>query len=115
MEADVDAFVVLYVDWNLLDEMQRLSIGGFHAFEIGFDDVVGLAGGNALGEFSRVVGKSLPLRFFIRDATNLDFDSVDGVIVGSPDGAEDKSVGVGSLQLFVWERGVAYGQQGWTQ
>src|SRR5271166_119387 len=52
VQTDIDALVPLYVDLDLLRQMQCLSLCSFHALEVGPHHVVGLAGGNALGKLA---------------------------------------------------------------
>lgn len=81
MQSSVFAFVVVDVDSDFFDQVNRLALGGFDAFEVGGEDVVGFADGNALGEFSHVVGIDLPLGFLIFGAADFYSDAIDGMIV----------------------------------
>src|SRR5580692_2003508 len=92
MQAGVFAFVVVDVDGDFFDQAQRAAVGGFQAFEVGGEDVVGVAGRNALGELAHVVGVDLPLRFFVFGAADFYEDAIDRVVVWSPDGAGDDRV-----------------------
>jgi len=89
MQTNVDAFIILYVDWNLFHQMYRGSILSLYAFEISAHDVVVLAGGHAQSEFAVMVGIELPARFLIGSAADLHLDAEDGMIIRSPDRAED--------------------------
>src|SRR2546423_5938321 len=100
MQAGVDAFFAEDVEGDFLRQAQRLAIKGFHVFQIGGKDVIGVAGRNALSEFSVVVGVDFPLRFLIFGTADLDWDTVDGMVVRSPDGSGDQGVGL----LFVFCR-----------
>src|SRR5579862_80326 len=56
MQSGVFAFVVINVDGDFVGEVQRSSVSGFHAFQVGPEDIVGVPGRNALGELAHVVG-----------------------------------------------------------
>lgn len=105
MQTHIHALIIFYVDCDRLLEVQRPAISGFDAFKIGGDDVIGFAGGNALGEFTGVIGIEFPVRLFAWGAVNLDFDTVDGMIVGSPDGAENKGIVIGGLEFAIGSAG----------
>jgi hypothetical protein len=92
MQTGVFAFDVINVDSYFLGQVQGLAVGGFEVFEIGPEDIVGLAGRDALGKFSHVVGKDLPLGFLILGAPDLHFDAKYRVIVGTPDGPENEGI-----------------------
>jgi hypothetical protein len=109
VQANIDTLVILYVDRDLFRQTQGVAVGGFHSFEVSIDYVVGLAGADALGEFSGMIGQEFPLGVLIGHAADLDCDAVDGMIVWPPDGAEDESVGIGGLELF--GRGSGEGQR----
>src|SRR5712691_420530 len=94
MQSSVFAFVVVDMDGNFLDQAQRLAASGFESFEIGPEDVVGFAGGNALGELAHVVGVDFPLRLFVLGAADFHRDTIDGAIVRTPDRPGDESVGL---------------------
>jgi hypothetical protein len=55
VQANIHAFIILYVHRNLFREMQAVSVCGLDALEIGAHHVVVLAGGDALGEFASMV------------------------------------------------------------
>ena len=92
MQSGVFAFVIIDVDGNFLDQAQRPAVSGFEAFEVGGEEVVGLAGRNALGELAHVVGVDLPLRLLVFGGADFYEDAVDGMIVGSPNRAGDNSI-----------------------
>jgi len=60
MQARVDAFIVVDVHGNFFG-LKGLTVAGFDAFQISPQDVVALAGGDALGEFAVVIGKKAPI------------------------------------------------------
>src|SRR5271166_923790 len=95
--------------------MQGLAIFSLHSLEVGPHYIVGLAGGDTLGEFAGVIGIDLPFGFLIGQAADLNPYAIDGVIVGIPDGAENEGIGIGRLQLLGSERRI-YARQGvWAQ
>jgi len=63
VQAGILAFFVIDVDGDFLGEMQGLAVGGLEAFQVGPEDVVGLACGNALGKLAMMVGVDLPADF----------------------------------------------------
>jgi hypothetical protein len=91
VEADVLALVVVDVDCDLFDEMERLAVFGLIAFEIGPNDVFHFFGGQALLELAAMVGVDLIAGFvgLVGRSTNFDGNAVDRVIVGAPNGADD--------------------------
>src|SRR5712671_6470644 len=100
MQTDVNALVILYVDGNLLRQMQWMAIFGFQALEVCPHHIVGFAGGHALGEFADMIGGQLPPGFLVMGTANLDHDSIDRVIVRVPDRSEDKSIGIRRFQFL---------------
>lgn len=94
MQSRILAFIIINVDCHFLIKVQRGAVGEFDAFEVGGEDVVIFAGGDALREFAIVVGVHLPADFLglVFGAADLYFDAVDGLIIGSPDGAEDEGI-----------------------
>jgi len=57
-----------------------------YSLEIGPNHIILFANWNALREFSVVIGKNLPRRLSISNAPNLDFDPVNGAVIGTPHG-----------------------------
>jgi hypothetical protein len=98
MEADVLAFIFIDVHRYLLDEVDGLAIGWFESFEIGPENVVGLAGRQALFEFAVVVGIDFPSHLIglVLAAADFDGDSIYRCVVGSPHRPNDYSVGFSS-------------------
>jgi hypothetical protein len=94
MQSSVFAFIVIDVDGHFLDEAQRLAIGGLEALEIGPEDIVGFACGDALGKLAHVVGIEFPLGLLVFGAAYFHRDAVHRAVVGTPHGAGDKSVGL---------------------
>src|SRR5579872_175615 len=94
MQSGVFAFVVINVDGDFAGEVQRSSVSGFHAFQVGPEDIVGVPGRNALGELAHVVGVDLPLCFvfLVLGRADLHVYAVHGAIVGTPDSAENEGV-----------------------
>src|ERR1700722_4948216 len=95
MQTGVLAFVVINVDGYFLGQVQRPAVDEFEAFEIGPENVVGLAGGYALGEFAVVIGIQFPPNFLglIAGSPDLHSNPVKGMIVWSPDCSKDEGVG----------------------
>src|SRR5258708_7466322 len=93
MQSSVFALVVINVDGHFLTQAQWLAVGGLEMLEIGREDVVRLAGGNALGKLAHVVGIDFPLRLFVLGAADFDGYPVHGTIVRAPDCTGDESVG----------------------
>lgn len=100
MQACVHTLVILYVDGNLARQMQRLTTFSFDPLEVGPHHIISFAGGNPLREFAGMVGKNLPPGFFLPSAPNIYLHSVDGMVIRSPDRAEDKRIGIGRFQLL---------------
>jgi hypothetical protein len=94
VESNVLALVVVDMDGDFLDEVDRLAVGRFEAFQIGPENVIGLAGGDTLGEFAHMVGVDLPAGFVGLIFSLADFhrDAVHGAIIGAPDGSGYQSV-----------------------
>ena len=61
MQSDIHAFIILYVNRNLFDEMHGIAVLGLYTFKIGTHYVVIFAGGHALGEFAGMIGIKIPL------------------------------------------------------
>src|SRR5271166_609928 len=111
MQSGVFAFVVINVDGDFLDQAQRAAVGGLETLEVGGENVVGIAGGNALGELAHVVGVDFPADFFgfVLGAADFHGDTIDRMVVGSPDRAGNESVwltlGRRSGEKPVWRTG----------
>ncbi len=99
MQTDIDALIIFNVDGNFLDQTQRFSIEGLELFEVGRDHVIGVAGRNALGKLSDVIGIKLPFGLLVASAANLDLHAIDGMIVRPPHGPENKSIGLVGSKL----------------
>jgi hypothetical protein len=99
MQSRVLTFVIINVDSNFLSEVKRGTVREFDAFEVGRKDVIVFAGGNALREFAIVVGVHFPsdLLGLVFGTADLHLDTVDGMIIGSPDGSEDEGIGLRGL------------------
>src|SRR5258707_15233798 len=89
--------------------MKRLAVCGPHALQVARNYIVGLTGGNSLGEFTGVVGIDLPLGLLVRHAANIHFYTIDGTIIRSPDGPENEGVGIFWFELL--GRGSRNGQR----
>jgi hypothetical protein len=98
MQANILALVFVDMDGDLLNQMNRLAANGFQALQISGENVVSLAGGNALGELSHVIGVELPTHFvrLIAAFANFHRNAVHGPVIGSPDGSGDQGVGLSS-------------------
>jgi hypothetical protein len=98
VQADVLAFVVVDVDGNFLDEVERLAVGWLETLEIGPENVVGLARRQALLKFAVVVGINFPARLIglVFAAPDLDGDSIYGSVVRAPHGPDNHSVWLSS-------------------
>jgi hypothetical protein len=98
VEADVLAFVVVDVDGNFLDEVERLAVGWLEVLEIGPKNVVGLTRRQALLKFPVVVGIDFPARLIglVFAAPDLDGDSIHWSVVRAPHGPDNHSVGLSS-------------------
>ena len=66
------------------------------------ENVVRLAGRNALSELAVVVGVEFPLGLLVFGASDFYFDAVDWMIVWTPDRAEDESVAL--VAFLRWSR-----------
>ena len=92
MQSSVFAFIVINVDGDVFDETQRPAVRRLQAFKVGGKDVVGFAGGNALGELAEVVGIDFPLGLLVLGAADFHHDPKNGMIVRTPDRAGDESI-----------------------
>src|SRR3974390_709172 len=94
MQSGVGALIEINMDGDFFDQMKGLAVDRFDALEIGGNDVVRFASRNALGELAHVVGMEFPtdLVWLVFAAAGSDSDSVDGMVVGPPDGPYDQSV-----------------------
>jgi len=102
MQAHIYTLVILYVHGDRLNKMQRVSVGGFDAFKVGPNKVVRFPNGNALCELAGMIGRELPFRLLAGKAMDIDLDAVDGVIIRSPDCAEDQGIAIIRFQLLRW-------------
>jgi hypothetical protein len=95
VHSNVLALVVVDVDCDFLDQVERLAIGGFEVLEVSPENVVGLAGRQALLELTMVVRIDFPSRFvrLVFATPDLYGDSIDRSVVGSPHGPYDHGVG----------------------
>src|SRR5260370_3159715 len=100
MQTDIHALVILYVDRDVVRQMQWLAVLCFQTLEISPYQIVGLARGNPLGEFADMIGRQLPLGFLVTGAADPDLLSIDGAIVRSPDRSEDQSIAIGWFQFL---------------
>ena len=101
MQSGVFAFIIINVNSDFLDQAQRLAISRLVTLKIGPKNVVGFAGGDTLGKLAIVVGKELPLGFFVFGAPNLYGYAVDGVVVRSPDCPEDEGIRLFGLAMML--------------
>src|SRR5579863_561038 len=96
VQAGILALVVIDVDRHFLGQVEGFAVGGLEVFEVGPENVVGFTGRNALGEFTVMVGVEFPADFagFVGGTANFNRHAVDGLIVRTPDRAEDDRVGL---------------------
>jgi len=104
MQTGIYPLVIVHMHFDLFAWPQLSSIRGPIPFEIGLDHVVGLAGGNALGELTIVIGILFPVWFLLVFAADLDLDPVNRQIIRPPDRAKNQRVGL--LMLFLSWRGI---------
>src|SRR5579859_2459596 len=97
MKTDVGTLVILDMHGCFCARLQLSSRGQLVVFHVGPDDVVGLASGYALREFTTVVGIELPARFLLIGSPDFHLDPVDGMPAGIPNCSVDKSVRRGFL------------------
>ena len=93
MQANIGALFILNVDGYLGAGLQVLAGWRLKVLQIGPNNVVGLACGHALCEFTSMVGIEFPVGFFLVDAADPDFNSIDGSPVRTKDSPENKCVG----------------------
>src|SRR5258708_32580322 len=74
MQTNIHTLVILYVDGDLLRQMQLLAIGCLHPLEVGRHYIIGLAGGNPLGEFAGLILSDFPLVPLAKHAADFDVD-----------------------------------------
>ena len=94
VQACVFPFVVVNVHGDILKQVEGPAVGGFEVLYIGGEDVVGFTGRNALGKFPVMIGIDFPFGLLIVGAANLDGNTVNRMIVGTPDGSGDQGVGL---------------------
>src|ERR1017187_4341691 len=92
MKTDVRTLVVVDMHGDFGARLQLSARGQLVAFHVRRNDVVRLAGGQALGELAGVIGIELPARFFVVGPPDLYFDPVERVPVGVPNGSKDDCV-----------------------
>src|SRR5512146_3501813 len=95
MQADVDPLVI----FDMCFSFRLLLLLGY--LDVGPDDVVGTAYGEALGELALVIGNEFPFRLFLVGTADFDGDTVGRVIVLVPDGSVDERVVVLGFLFFV--------------
>src|ERR1700722_2832098 len=100
MQSRVFAFIVIHMDGDFFGEVKGLAIGGLDALHVSPEDVVGFAGRDSLGKFAMVVGVEFPLRAFIFGTPDLHGDAIYRMIIRSPDGSKDQSVGLLFVLVF---------------
>jgi hypothetical protein len=95
MKANVLALVVVDMDGDFLDEVEGFAVGGFEILQIGPENVVGVAGWQALLEFAVVVGIDFPSRLvrLIFATPDLYGDSIYRSVIGTPHRPHDHGVG----------------------
>jgi hypothetical protein len=115
MKADILTFVIVDMHRNFVNQVDRLAIGRFEALQISGENVVCLAGGNALGKLSHVIGVELPTDFvrLITAFANFHRNAVHGPVIGPPDGSGDKRVGLASG--FLGSEQTALRTEGWQE
>jgi hypothetical protein len=70
VQANIHAFIILYVNRDICFEMHGLTILSLHALQVSGHNVIILSGGNALGNFSGMVGIKFPPGLFIGGAAD---------------------------------------------
>src|SRR5215831_7082788 len=98
MEAHILALVVIDVDGNFLDQVERFSVGWLEVLEIGPENVVILARRQALFKLATVVGIDFPARLIglVFAATDFYVNSIHWTVIGSPHGPDDHGVRLSS-------------------
>src|ERR1700692_1422790 len=99
MQADIHSLVILYVDCDLLCEMQSLATFSIDSLEIDPNLVVGCTGRNALREFANMIGGDFPPGLLVPSAADLNRHSINLMIVGSPDPSKNQGITIRRLQL----------------
>src|SRR5208282_349149 len=94
MKTDVRTLVIVDMHGHFGARLQLSARGQLVALHVRRNDVVRLAGGQALGELAGVIGIELPARFFVLVAgpPDLYFDPVERVPVGIPNRSKDYRV-----------------------
>src|ERR1019366_759333 len=94
MKTDVRTLVVVDMHGDFGARLQLSARGQLVALHVRRNDVVRLAGGQALGELAGVIGIELPARFLVLvvGPPDLYFDSVERVPVGVPNRSKDDCV-----------------------
>src|SRR6202051_1285494 len=100
MQADIHSLVILYVDCDLLCEMQSLATFSIDSLEIDPNLVVGCTGRNALREFANMIGGDFPPGLLVPSAADLNRHSINWMIVGSPDRSKNQGITIRRLQLL---------------
>ena len=94
MKTNVLALVVVDMDGDLLHEMEGFAVGGFEVLQIGPENVVGVAGWQALLEFAVVVGIDFPSRLvrLVFATPDLHRNSIHRSVIGTPHRPHDDGV-----------------------
>ena len=98
MEAHILALVVIDVDGHFLNQVERFAIGRFEILEIGPENVIILAGRQALFKLAVVVGIDFPARLvgLVFAAPDFYVNSIHWSVVGTPHSSNDDSVRLSS-------------------
>lgn len=110
MQADIGTLFIVDMDGYLRTRLQVPARRQLIVLEVSPDEVIGLAGRNALGELALMVREQLPLRLLVVGAADLYFHSVQRTSVGVKYGSKDKCV-VFSRGMVVFGAGCARRQQ----
>jgi hypothetical protein len=94
MKTNVLALVVVDMDGDLVHEMEGFAVGGLEVLQIGPENIVGVAGWQALLEFAVVVGIDFPPRLvrLVFATPDLHRDSIHRSVIGTPHSPHDHSV-----------------------
>src|SRR5271166_6949983 len=92
MKTDVGTLVIVDVHGYVGARLQPFARGQLVALHVHPDNVVGLAGGHALGKLAGVIGVELPSVLFLVRPPDLHLDPVERVPVGIPNRSEDQRV-----------------------
>src|SRR5262249_19320615 len=99
MQAEVASLLIFYVNLGLafpalfLGHL-RLTVLDWSDFNLAADQVVARPARDTLSELAMMIGYQIPRGMIFAQGMDLDLDSIEGAIIGTVRGAENKPVGL---------------------